>query len=113
MEKNLANNDGANDETNDQSTSEEDQTPGMKAAMINSDPTISLEEARRATAGEESNGAGSTAPSTAEDYVPSNSDPNPSNLPSTDHPMPDDVDNLDEEPISASSESEEADRYAH
>jgi hypothetical protein len=103
-----------NNELNDEAMLEEEaQTPGMKTAMINSDPTISLEEARRATAGEGSNAAGSTSPSTAEDYVPSNSDPNPSNLPSTDHPMPDDVDNPDEEPISASSSDGTPDQYVH
>ncbi len=78
---------------NDEPLSEEvAQNPGMRAAAINSDPTISLEEARNAASGEGPNASGSSAASSVEDYVPSSSDPNPTNIPSTDHPLPDDVD---------------------
>lgn len=91
---------------------EVDQNPGMKAAAVNADPKISLEEARNAAAGESPNASGSTAPSSVEDYVPSRSDPRPTNIPSTDHPLPDDA---DDETIGASSSfSEETDdRYVH
>lgn len=86
--------------------------PGMRAAAINSDPSISLEETRNAAAGEGPNAAGSVAPSSAEDYVPSRSDPHPSNIPSTDHPLPDDA---EDETIGASSSfsDESDDKYAH
>lgn len=86
--------------------------PGMRAAAINSDPSISLEEARNAAAGEAPNASGSSASSSVEDYVPSRSDPHPTNIPSTDHPLPDDA---DDETIGASSSfSEETDdKYVH
>ncbi len=88
------------------------QNPGMRTAAINADPAISLEETRNASAGEGPNAAGGPAPSSAEDYVPSRSDPQPSNIPSTDHPLPDDA---DEETTGASSSfsNETDDRYAH
>ena len=101
---------------NNETMSEEvAQNPGMRTAAIDSNPTISLEEARNASAGESPNAAGGETPSTAEDYVPSRSDPNPTNLPSTDHPLPDDAENPDEE-TAGSSESfskDTDDRYAH
>jgi hypothetical protein len=91
------------------------ENPGMRAAAINSDPTISLEEARNAAAGEGPNAAGSTAASSAEDYVPSTSDPDPTNIPSTDHPLPDDADDADEEtPGDSNRSSKKADgKYVH
>lgn len=100
---------------NDETMSEEiAQNPGMRAAAINSDPTISLEEARNAAAGENPNAAGGPTQSSAEDYVPSRSDPYPTNIPSTDHPLPDDVENPKEETIGSSqSSSKEEDKYAH
>lgn len=101
---------------NDETMSEEiAENPGMRAAAIHSDPTISLEEGRNASAGEAPNAAGGPAASSAEDYVSSRSDPNPTNIPSTDHPLPDDADNPDEETIGASqgSSEETGGRYTH
>lgn len=98
---------------NDETMSEEvAENPGMRAAAINSDPTISLEEARNAAAGEGPSASGGPAPSSVEDYVPSRSDPHPTNIPSTDHPLPDDA---DDETIGASQSfsDETDDRYAH
>lgn len=93
---------------NDETMSEEvAQNTGLRTAAINSDPSISNEEARNAAAGEAPNASGGTAPSTAEDYVPSRSDPYPSNLPSSDHPLPDDD---EEQPISSNEKDEQ---YAH
>lgn len=98
----------------DETMSEEiAENPGMRAAMLHIDPTISLEEARNANDGEGPNAAGSVADSTAEDYVGSTSDPNPSSLPSTDHPLPDD-DDEDQTAGASTSFSEESDgRYVH
>lgn len=59
------------------------QNAGARAAEIDSDPSLGLEEARNAAAGEEPNAAGGEAPSTAEEHVPSNSSPEASDLPST------------------------------
>jgi hypothetical protein len=102
-------------ETSDSEEYEEGkETPGMRVARLNADPTISLKEAQNATVGEGDNASGSSA-SSAEDYVPSNSDPNPTNLPSSDHPLPDDADNSDEETIGSaqsSSETKEG-QYTH
>lgn len=61
------------------------ETAGAKTAQINADPTVSLEETRNAAAGEDDNAAGSTAPSTAEEAVPSTSDPEASDIPSADN----------------------------
>lgn len=61
------------------------QSPGAKAAQIAADPSISLEEAKAAAAGEPENGAGSVAPSTAAESVRSISDPEASDLPSADN----------------------------
>jgi hypothetical protein len=93
---------------NDETISEEvAQNTGLRTAAINSDPNISNEEARNAAAGSGPNASGGTAPSTAEDRVPSRSDPYPSNLPSYDHPLPDDA---DEQPIGSNEKDEQ---YAH
>jgi hypothetical protein len=59
-----------------------------RSAETDRDPSISLEEARSANEGKSPNAAGSTASSTAEDHVPSRSDPEPSDLPSSDTPKP-------------------------
>jgi len=104
-----------NDKTpnSDETMSEEvAENPGMRAAAINTDPTIALEEARNAAAGESPNASGSSASSSAEDYVPGRSDPRPTHLPSTDHPLPDDA---DDETIGASSSfsDETDDKYVH
>lgn len=88
------------------------QNPGMRAAAINSDPTISLEETRNAAAGESPNAAGGVATSSAEDYVPSTSDPAPTDIPSTDHPLPDDDDETTAGDVNSFSD-EADDRYVH
>ena len=55
---------------------------GDRTAAINSNPKISLEEARNAAAGEGPTGSGGTAPSTAEEHIPSESDPDATDIPS-------------------------------
>ncbi|MBD2482229.1 hypothetical protein [Planktothrix sp. FACHB-1365] len=59
------------------------QNPGARAAAINSNPTITQEEAKNASEGKSPNGAGGVASSSAESCVTSASDPNPTHLPST------------------------------
>lgn len=99
-----------NTEHNNETMSEDvAQNSGMRSAVVDSDPSISLEEAQNAAEGNTPNALGGTAPSTAEDYIPSTSDPYPSNLPSSDHPVPDDG---EEEPI-GSSASETEEKYTH
>jgi hypothetical protein len=85
--------------------------PGMRAAALRMDPSISLEEGRNATAGEGPNAAGGPDGSVIEDYIPSNSDPNPTNLASTDHPVPDDAEDTEEE--TQGTEAAEPGKYAH
>lgn len=108
----MANNKTHNDETMSEEVA---QNPGLRSAAVNTDPSISLEEARNAAAGEGPSAAGGPAPSTAEEYIPSSSDSDPSNIPSTDHPLPDESDNPDEAtPGASQSGSNEADgRYVH
>lgn len=72
-----------NQEHEDQSRLEEvADNSAERTAETNRDPQISLEEARNAAAGEGPNATGSSASSTAEEHVPSNSDPDSSDLPS-------------------------------
>jgi hypothetical protein len=94
---------------------ETDENSGQRTAAIHTDPSISLEEGQNAAAGEGPNAAGGPAPSSAEDYIPSRSDPAPSNLPSTDHPVPDDAENPDEDTLGSSESFSDKtdDRYAH
>lgn len=61
------------------------QSPGAKAAQIAADPTVSLEEAKAAAAGEPENGAGSVAPSTVAENTVSRSDDKASDIPSSDN----------------------------
>jgi hypothetical protein len=97
---------------NDTMPEEVAENPGMRNAAVNSDPSIALEEARNAAAGEGPSGSGGSVSSSVEDYVPSESDPNPTNIPSTDHPLPDDAEG--ETSGSSKSFSDETDnRYAH
>jgi hypothetical protein len=63
-------------------TEETSQNSGERTAEINSNPSISLEEARNAARGEGPNAAGGPANSTAEEHIPSRSDPEPTDLPS-------------------------------
>lgn len=65
------------------------QNPGARGAATRTNPEISQEEARNAAAGEGPNAAGGGVSSTAEEHVPSNSDPEASDLPSANRPNPD------------------------
>ncbi|MBE9170143.1 hypothetical protein IQ238_22335 [Pleurocapsales cyanobacterium LEGE 06147] len=60
-----------------------EQNPGARTAEINSNPQKSLEETRHAAEGDEPNAAGGPAPSTAKEHVPSDSDPQSSDLPTS------------------------------
>lgn len=71
------------------STDDSTRNSGDRTAAINADPTISLEEARNAAAGEAPNASGGPADSTVKDHVPSTSDPEPTDLPSSNTPVPD------------------------
>ena len=61
---------------------------GMRAAAIDANPKMSLEEARNAAEGKGPNASGGPAPSDVEDYVPSTSDPEASDLPTANAPNP-------------------------
>lgn len=61
---------------------------GARAAAINHNPEISLEEGRNAAAGEGPNASGSGAPSDAEDHIPSTSEPYATDIPSANAPDP-------------------------
>ncbi|GAB4369108.1 MAG: hypothetical protein Kow00121_08790 [Elainellaceae cyanobacterium] len=87
------------------------ENPGMRTAAIRSNPKLSLEEARNAAAGGAPSGAGSTAPSDVEGHVPSTSDPEPTDVPSTDHPIPDD--NSEGTAGASQNLSDQQDKYAH
>jgi hypothetical protein len=89
--------------SNNEETSE---NSGLKSVAVDSNPGEMLEQGRNAAEGKADNAAATATPSTVEDYIPSTSDPFPSNLPSSDHPVPDDSDNPDEPPISASSNAD-------
>lgn len=60
---------------------EVEQNAGARTAEVNRHPEKSLEEARNANEGEGSNASGGPAPSTAEEHVPSTSDPEATDLP--------------------------------
>lgn len=62
--------------------------PGARAAAINAHPELSQIEAENAVAGEGPNASGSSASSTAEEHVPSNSEPYASDLPTANTPDP-------------------------
>lgn len=68
-------------ENTDLNSEEVTQNAGARSAATNVDPRVSLEEARNATEGKATNAAGSVAPSTAEEHIPSTSDPNATDLP--------------------------------
>lgn len=108
------NSEDQNSENQDQEEimpAEIDQNPAMRAAAIRANPSLSLEEGRNATAGEAPNAAGGPDGSLIEDYIPSNSDPNPTNLASSDHPLPDDAEDRTEATLGAS--SSQAGEYSH
>lgn len=60
-----------------------EQNAGARATQSDSESETLLEESRNANEGKTPNSSGSQAPSTAEEHVPSRSDPEPSDLPST------------------------------
>jgi hypothetical protein len=62
--------------------------PGARAAATDSNPLISLEEARNAAAGEGPNASGGPATSTSEEHVPSTSEPFATDIPSANMPNP-------------------------
>ncbi|ACK72643.1 hypothetical protein PCC7424_4274 [Gloeothece citriformis PCC 7424] len=80
----------AQENKHNQETMSEDvaQNPGARTAETNQNPAITEEEARNAAAGETPNASGSTTPSTAEDHVPSRSDPEATDLPTSYDPQP-------------------------
>lgn len=59
---------------------------GARTAATNSNPEISLEEAKNAAAGEGPNASGSTAPSSAEWHISSTSEPYATNIPTANAP---------------------------
>ncbi len=64
--------------------------PGARTAAIHQNPELMQQEARNAAAGEGPNAAGGSGVSSeAEDYVPSSSDPEPTNLPTANSPRQD------------------------
>jgi hypothetical protein len=65
-----------------QERSETEQNSAVRAVEASHDPESSLEEARNAAEGKAKNAAGSSASSTAEEHIPSNSDPEATDLPS-------------------------------
>lgn len=79
---------------------------GARTAATNSNPEISLEEAKNAAHGEGPNASGSTAPSTAELDVPSTSDPYASQMPSANSPNSDQADST-EEALSSSTKQDQ------
>ncbi len=64
------------------------QSAGAGAAAIDANPLESLEEARRAAAGEAPNASGGPAPSDTEMHIPSSSDPCATDIPSANMPSP-------------------------
>ena len=81
------------------------QNAGARVAAIDSDPKISLEEARNANAGEGPTGSGGQAPSTTEEHIPSTSEPFATDIPSANAPEPKEM-NPDTNPNAASQNSE-------
>ena len=61
----------------------------MRAVEAAHSPQTSLEKARNAAEGKDDNASGGTASSTAQEHIPSNSDPEASDLPSSGRPVPD------------------------
>jgi hypothetical protein len=79
----------ANDSTRqpDHLSEEVAENPGARTAAVHQNPELMQEEARNAAAGEGPNAAGGPGiPSEAEDYVPSSSDPEATDLPTANSP---------------------------
>jgi len=69
---------------------------GARTTATNSNPDISLQEARNAADGEGSNASGGPAPSTSEQHVPSRSDPYATDMPTANNPNPEGSDSVEE-----------------
>lgn len=69
---------------------------GARTAATNSNPEISLQEARNAAAGEGPNAAGGTSPSSSELHVRGTSDPEATDIPTANNPNPEGSDSTDE-----------------
>ncbi|MGF1570436.1 MAG: hypothetical protein ACFCVD_20575 [Nodosilinea sp.] len=81
----------ANDPTRqpDHLSEEVAESPGARTAAVHQNPELMQAEARNAAAGEGPNAAGGPGtPSDAEDYVPSSSDPEATDLPTANAPNP-------------------------
>lgn len=65
---------------------EGEQSVGAKTAEIDADPTVSLKEGARATAGEKPNPDGSPAASSTEEAVPGTSDSEATDMPTANRP---------------------------
>ena len=78
---------------------------GARTAATNSNPEITLQEAKNAAAGEGPNGSGSTTPSSAEMHIPSTSEPVATNIPSANNPNPEGSDSTEDEAIAGSTNS--------
>lgn len=61
---------------------DESQNPAVRAVESNQNPQMTLEKGRNAAEGKSPNAAAGSSSSTAEDHIPSNSDPDASDLPS-------------------------------
>lgn len=66
---------------NNNASQAHEQSSGMRSAEVNAHPENALEEARNANEGKAPNAAGSVADSDAEEYVPSSSEDESSDLP--------------------------------
>ena len=75
------------EQASDEQTEETDET-AINSGQSYQDPTAMAEAARNARQGKGPNAAGDTTSSTAEDFVPSNSEPFASTLPSANTPDP-------------------------
>jgi hypothetical protein len=73
----------SNKNSENQLSQKGEQNPGVRLAEINSNPNISLEEARNANEGKAPNASGSAGASEAEEHVPGTSDPESSDLPTS------------------------------
>jgi hypothetical protein len=68
---------------------EADQTPGARTAAIRQNPEILDEQAENANAGQRPNAAGGAGkPGDVEDYVKSSSDPEATDIPTSNAPYP-------------------------
>lgn len=71
----------SNQDIGQESIENAEENSAMRAAKMNSDPQRSLEAAGNAAVGKAPNAAGGSASNTAEEHVPSNSEPEATDLP--------------------------------